>query len=151
MMRDIEQLYQDHGPAMLSYLRRSFGWCASAEDVLQETFLRALRRPRDLQEAVSPRAYLFGIARHIGQTAARRHRPMASLESIDARPAKVNDGLADVRHAIAELSPTLREPLELRLREQMTYEEIAKVLEIPLGTVRSRLHNAIRQLRQAMQ
>jgi RNA polymerase sigma-70 factor (ECF subfamily) len=151
MMRDIEQLYQDHGPAMLSYVRRTFGWCASAEDVLQETFLQALRRPRDLQEAVSPRAYLFGIARHIGQTAARRHRPTASLESIDARPAKVNDALADVRRAIAELSPTLREPLELRLREQMTYEEIAKVLEIPLGTVRSRLHNAVRQLRQTMQ
>jgi RNA polymerase sigma-70 factor, ECF subfamily len=147
-MRDIEQLYQDHGPAVLLYVRRSFGWCASAEDVLQETFLQVLRRPGDLDEAVSPRAWLFGIARHLGQTAARRHRPMAELK--ESASAAASSDLVDLREAIRELSPALREPLELRLSEQLSYEEIAQVLEIPIGTVRSRLHNAMRELRRVM-
>ena len=147
-MSDIERLYQDHGPALLSYLRRSFGWCASAEDMLQETFVQVLRRPGDLDEAVSPRAWLFGIARHLGQTAARRHRPMAELK--ESATSSAGSDLLDLRQAIAELSPTLREPLELRLGEQLSYEEIAQVLEIPVGTVRSRLHNAMRELRRRM-
>jgi RNA polymerase sigma-70 factor, ECF subfamily len=147
-MLDIEQLYQDHGPAVLLYVRRSFGWCASAEDVLQETFLQVLRRPGDLDEAVSPRAWLFGIARHLGQTAARRHRPMAELK--ESASAAASSELVDLREAIRELSPSLREPLELRLSEQLSYEEIAQVLEIPIGTVRSRLHNAMRELRRVM-
>jgi RNA polymerase sigma-70 factor (ECF subfamily) len=118
--------------------------------VLQETFLQAMRRPGDLEQAVSPRAWLFGIARHLGQTAARRHRPNVSLHSLEAPAAPEKDGLADMRHAIVQLSQALREPLELRLREQLSYEEIARVLDIPVGTVRSRLHNAVRQLRAAM-
>jgi RNA polymerase sigma-70 factor (ECF subfamily) len=44
----------------------------------------------------------------------------------------------------------LREALELRLRENLSYEEIAHVLDIPIGTVRSRLHSALRQLRERM-
>jgi RNA polymerase sigma-70 factor, ECF subfamily len=149
-MRDMEQLYQDHGPALLSYVRRGYGWCASPEDVLQETFLRALGNRRDLDEAISPRAWLFGIARHLGQTAARRHRPAATLSSVQPQAPMLSEKIADMREAIENLSPTLREPLELRLREQLSYEEIAHVLGIPVGTVRSRLHNAMRELRKAM-
>jgi RNA polymerase sigma-70 factor (ECF subfamily) len=44
----------------------------------------------------------------------------------------------------------LREALELRLRDELTYEEIAAVLEIPVGTVRSRLHNALERVRAAL-
>lgn len=149
-MRPIEQLYQDHGPALLSYLRRSFGWCASAEDVLQETFLQALRRPRGLEEAISPRAWLFGIARHLGQTAARRHRPVVSLDSLQPQAPVLNETIADMRRAIEQLSPALREALELRLDSRLSYEEISQILAIPIGTVRSRLHNAMRELRHAM-
>jgi RNA polymerase sigma-70 factor (ECF subfamily) len=151
-MPDIENLYRTHGSALLAYLR-SFGRWASAEDLLHETFVQALRRPDQLDQSVSPRAWLFGIARHVGLTAARRHRPMAALDADHVQPigpAEPHSDLIDVHAGIAALPSPLRETLELRLREQLSYEEIAHVLEIPIGTVRSRLHTAMRQLRDQL-
>ena len=55
-----------------------------------------------------------------------------------------------MRKAIAQLAPELRETLELRIEQELSYEEIAGVLEIPVGTVRSRLHHAVRRLRAAL-
>lgn len=150
-MRDLERLYNTHGAALLAYLRRGFGWCASPEDMLQDTFVAAMRRPQRLAAAQSPRAWLFGIARHVGLSAARRHRPAAapSIET-DAPAAQTDPQIADMRELIVALPEVLRETLELRLRERLSYEEIAVVLAIPIGTVRSRLHAAMQQLREAM-
>jgi RNA polymerase sigma-70 factor (ECF subfamily) len=149
-MQKIEQLYHAHGPALLAYLQRNFGRCAAAQDLLQETFLQALRGQDRLAAADSPRAWLFGIARHVGLTAARRYRPTEPLDAAPLRLLEPNPQLEAMREAIAQLLPTLREPLELRLRENLSYEEIATMLEIPLGTVRSRLHTALQRLRDAM-
>lgn len=55
-----------------------------------------------------------------------------------------------MREAIAQLAPELRETLELRLTDELSYEEIASVLGVPVGTVRSRLHNAVRRLRTVL-
>jgi RNA polymerase sigma-70 factor (ECF subfamily) len=150
-MRDIEQHYRAHGSSLLSYLKRSFGWCGCPEDLLQETFVQALRRQRDLAEAVSPRAWLFGIARHVGLTAARKLRPATPLDERALAAPGTPSEIADLREAIAGLPPPAREALELRLRDGLSYEEIAVVLEIPVGTVRSRLHSAMHRLRDAME
>jgi RNA polymerase sigma-70 factor, ECF subfamily len=148
----IEALYRSHAPALLRYLQRNFGACASADDLLQETFLRWLRRS-DAAAAASPRAFLFGIARHVGLTAlrgARRTRTQA-MEEVVAQPATESAAdLQQMQKAIAELPAQIRETLELRLREELSYEEIAAVLEIPVGTVRSRLHTALQLLRAAL-
>ena len=53
--------------------------------------------------------------------------------------------------AIASLPEVLRETMELRLREQLSYEEIAQVMQIPVGTVRSRLHTAMKKLREILE
>jgi RNA polymerase sigma-70 factor (ECF subfamily) len=149
-MRQIEEMYRTHGGLLLAYLRRRFGWCASAEDLLQETFVQALRQEERLSAADSPRAWLLGIARHVGLTAARRRRPMEALDAQAPAPAVAAD-VADLRQAIEELPETLRETLELRLNQRLDYAEIAQVLGIPLGTVRSRLHSAMRRLRDEME
>jgi RNA polymerase sigma-70 factor (ECF subfamily) len=151
-MQEIERLYQAHGPALLAYLRRSFGGRGgdAPEDLLQETFAQALRHRERLAAAVSPRAWLFGIARHVGLTAARRLRIVEPIDEHRTAAKEDDPRLAAMREAIAALPPAMREALQLRLREGLSYEEIAQVLEIPLGTVRSRLHNAMRQLREAM-
>lgn len=65
-------LYQSHGPALLRYLERAFGDCGPAEDLLQETFVAALGAEENCLRAASPRAFLFGIARHVGMDARRR-------------------------------------------------------------------------------
>jgi len=146
----VEGWYREYGAVLLRYLGRRFGW-AGADDLLQETFVQALRRPRRVGETVSPRAWLFGIARNVGITAFRRRKVMADLPaSIPTLAAEVDERLDEMRQAIARLPAEMRETLELRLADDLSYEEIAAVLEIPVGTVRSRLHNAVKKLREEM-
>lgn len=147
----LETLYKQHGPGLLAFLQRRFGRGQAAEDLLQETFLQALRRMDRLGRAVSPRAWLFGIARHLALTAVRRRRVFSPLPDSLAAPEPVDDARLDrMRQAIARLPDGQREPLELRLRDELTYDEIAEVLEIPVGTVRSRLHYSVRRLRDEL-
>lgn len=150
-MTQLEALYREHGPALLGYLRRN-GSGDAAEDLLQETFVQALRRPDRLRTAFSPRAWLFAIARNVVRTAMRRRRPVARLplEMAERADAPLDPQMDRMRAAIAALPPRQRDVLELRLHEELTYQEIATVLDIPVGTVRSRLHHAVRQLREVM-
>jgi RNA polymerase sigma-70 factor (ECF subfamily) len=71
-----------------------------------------------------------------------RQRPPAA--------AAVDTDLEDMRTAIEHLPPQIRETLDLRLRDELSYEEIAAVLAIPVGTVRSRLHDALRKLQSEL-
>ncbi len=148
----LETLYRELGPDLLSYLRRRLADRHAAEDLLQETFLQAARRLERVSQAVSPRAWLYAIARNVAATAARRRRRVESLPvEIAAEVPPEDPRLTQVRAAIADLSETLRETLELRLRCELSYEEIATVLGVPVGTVRSRLHLALQRLRAATQ
>ncbi|HOA73577.1 MAG TPA: sigma-70 family RNA polymerase sigma factor [Phycisphaerae bacterium] len=151
-VRQVEGLYQAYGPALLVYLRRLAGRRELAEDLLQETFVQALRGVDRLDEVVSPRAWLFTIARNVGISALRRRRPVAALaEDVPAAEvAGADPRLERMAQAIDKLPDKLRETLELRLRHELSYEEIAAVLSIPVGTVRSRLHHAVRQLRDEL-
>lgn len=150
-MTRLETLYRDVGPSLLSYLRRGCRDAQAAEDLLHETFLQAARRPERLARAASPRAWLFTIARNVAVTALRRRRAPRPLADELPAPERAEDPrLEQVRAAVGGLPDTLREPLELRLRNELSYEEIADVLQIPVGTVRSRLHHAVRRLRAAL-
>lgn len=145
----LEKLYQEMGPALLGYFRRQPALAGAAEDLLQDTFVRALRRIDRLQSSVSQRAYLFGIARHVGLDALRRMRPVGGL-AIDTPGAaeQPDERLEAMRLAIDRLPEPQRETLLLKLQQELSYSEIAEVLEIPVGTVRSRLHHALLTLRQ---
>jgi RNA polymerase sigma-70 factor (ECF subfamily) len=149
---DLESLYRIHGPGLLRYLARQFRHAAAPEDLLHETFVQALRQPEGLAAAVSHRAWLFGIARKLGLAAVRgrRRQVLAPLPDVAAPAAEVDERVVAMRQAIAALPTHLRQTMELRLGEELTYEEIATVLAIPVGTVRSRLHAALRELRQRL-
>ncbi len=152
-MSQIEVMYRSHGPGLLRYLQRSFGWCAAAEDLLQETFLRALSGEQ-WREARSHRAYLFGVARHVGLTAARSASLRATEPLRDVAveaPEGSSEDVKEMRQAIEQLPEQMRQTLELRLHDELSYDEISDVLEIPVGTVRSRLHTAMKLLRVAME
>jgi RNA polymerase sigma-70 factor (ECF subfamily) len=147
----LQALYERHGPHLLAYLRRRTGDLHEADDLLQATFFAAARQPEHLHRCVSPRAYLFGIARNLARNSRRRRRKVLELAmNIPAQATSPDPRVDWMREEIGHLPEVLRETLELRLREELSYEEIATVLEIPLGTVRSRLHNAIVRLRAAV-
>ena len=151
-VKELEELYRAHGPALLIYLRGQAGQPGVAEDLLQETFLQAIRCIGRMDDVVSPRAWLFAIARNMTISAWRRRRKTSTLpdEIATAAPVYEDARRETMRQAIAALPEKLRETLKLKLRDDLSYEEIAAVLGIPVGTVRSRLHNAVQQLRETL-
>lgn len=150
-MSDITELYEKHNGELLAYLGRR---CPAdvAHDLLQEIFFQVIRHAH--RDAVAmPRAWLFGIARNV--VARHYQRESGSVTAIEDGKETDNRDTADprlelVREAIAGLTPELRETLELRFEQELSYEEIAAVLDVPVGTVRSRLHNSVRRLRDAL-
>jgi len=151
-MREISELYEKHGGEVLGYLTRR---CpdGAADDLLQETFLQVARQSGRMPQVTMPRAWLFGIARNL---LARHFRKRTESEELhcalsqDVGDAGADPRLPAVREAICELPAEVRETLELRMEQELSYEEIATVLDIPVGTVRSRLHNAVRRLRATL-
>ena len=123
-----------------------------AQDLLQETFIQAIRSKAKLADVSSPRAWLFAVARNIAMNTIRRSPPLVSLPANLSQDCSQPDPRIErMRQAITKLPIAQQETLELRLTQELSYQEIATVLEIPLGTVRSRLHNAVGRLRQVMQ
>jgi RNA polymerase sigma-70 factor (ECF subfamily) len=149
---NLDELYRAEGPRLLVYFQRRHGDEHTACDLLQETFAAVVRRPDGLRRSASPRAYLFGIARNLSAEAHRRFHPAEELPAELAAESNPEDDprLEVVRESITKLNPALRDIMELRLQSELSYEEIAQVLDIPLGTVRSRLHHAVKQLRDAL-
>jgi RNA polymerase sigma-70 factor (ECF subfamily) len=147
----IEELYRKDGPGLLQYIQRCGGGSHS-EDLLQETFVRALEKPEKVGKARSPRAWLYGIARHVVNDSLRRNARNVEL-TIDppaTDPAERDPRLAAIRTAMQKLHTDQQEVLRLRIEAELSYEEIAVVLNIPVGTVRSRLHYAVRKLRDTI-
>ena len=148
-MPEIHELYQKHGGEVFGYLARR---CpdGAADDLLQETFLQVVRQPARLAAVTTPRAWLFGIARNL---LARHFRERSEAKllnaklSRDAMAADADPRLSAMREAIGRLPTELRETLELRLEQELSYEEIAVALGLHVGTVRSRIHNAVKRRR----
>ena len=149
----VESAYREVGPFLLAYFQRRHGNPQTAQDLLQETFAAVLRSPDRWRQAQSPRAYLFGVARNLSADFFRRCHPAEELppESPAAEPSLSDPRLEQMRAAIGQLNAASRQVLELRLQRELSYEAMAEFLRVPVGTVRSRLHHAVRQLREHMQ
>jgi RNA polymerase sigma-70 factor (ECF subfamily) len=141
-----EQWYREHAFSVRNFLRFYIRDHATAEDLTQDTFLQIWRKPNGFDPKRSTiRAYLLGIAR---KKAADlwRHRGAQTTEPPDAATNENEQGLL-LGDALAALAPELRTVLWLREVEGYSYNEAAQILDIPIGTVRSRLFSAREQLR----
>ncbi len=147
----LETLYCQHGPAILRYLYRMVG-PKTAEDVLQDTFVQAVAHVDRLDNVVSPRAWLFKVAKNMAINHLRRKPVPVEMawDSLIQWPLAEDDRLEPMRRAIGKLPSDQRETLLLRWYDELDYEEIARILQIPVGTVRSRLHHALKKLRGHM-
>jgi RNA polymerase sigma-70 factor (ECF subfamily) len=129
-----------------------------AEDVAQETFVKAwLALPKYKKSVGSWRAWLCRIAINLAIDTHRRHRPQADLDEAlpdhhhgPAEEAEAAITAKRVRQALAQLPPASRAALILSEYEGLSYAEIAVALDIPLGTVMSRLHYARGRLRELL-
>ena len=147
-----------HIPQLRRYARALTGDYTAAEDLVQDTLERAWKRIGLWRLGSDLRAWLFTIMHnlHVNQLKADSRQqgqpPEQATLDLSVRPTQEDRlELRDLNKALRRLSNEQREVLLLVGLEQMSYEEVAKVLGIPLGTVMSRLSRGRDQLRAMME
>ncbi len=150
----LHELIDAHYEALYRYAYRLTGTAADAEDLTQEAFGKALARLAQLREPERAKAWLFRILRNLYLHKVRdekRHRvvPLDAVGDLPGReteePPEIN--AAKLQQALDELDEGFRTPLILFYFEEFSYRDIAEQMELPIGTVMSRLARAKAYLR----
>jgi RNA polymerase sigma-70 factor (ECF subfamily) len=154
---DIAQLVAEHHVAVYGYAYRLTGTVADAEDLTQQVFLTAQAKLGQVRNVESVRSWLFAILRHRFVKTMRQRRPIAagSIElNVDNIPMQVPPAedidREALQQAINELPAAYRAVVTMFYYEDCSYREIAENLDVPMGTVMSRLARAKAHLRSAL-
>lgn len=167
---DFEKLVKRYERELYTFLRRFLGDSQQAEDVFQATFLSVHLRIEQFEKGRRFRPWLYAIASNKGIDFMRRNRRhqatsldaksvfsdsedsmIQHLEGAESTPddkAIFNETGERVRAAVQELNEPTQQLIQLAFYQGMKYSDIAEILEIPLGTVKSRVFTAIRKLNQ---
>jgi RNA polymerase sigma-70 factor (ECF subfamily) len=154
--------YQDR---LYNSLLRFLGSAEDARDVSQDTFLQALTKLRSFRRESGFYTWLYRIGFNLAMSRRRRMRPEMSIDCLkhSAGVEPSDDGVgperlmeakeraAAVQAALGRLADEHREVVVLREIEECSYETIAEILNVPIGTVRSRLFRARMQLREHLE
>jgi RNA polymerase sigma-70 factor (ECF subfamily) len=138
-----EELYRRHRDWVAGLARRICGNREDALDVLQETFAYVAQRAATLELRAGFRTFLYPVVKHRSIDKKRARRPLPTGPEPEA-PRTV-EGAIDAY--LSQLSEDHAEIIQMRFADGMSLDEIAAALEIPLGTVKSRLHHALTILR----
>lgn len=161
----LEALLERFRRPLFGYLHRMLGNATEAEDVFQETFLRVVKHLPRFEEGRRVKPWIYAIASNLVKNVyrSRSYREKTSLDQESEKGEPLAPSLAAlaqtpvelasdseralaVRAAVERLSPVSRDALVLFYFQGLAYEEIAQALEVPLGTVKSRIHNALAKL-----
>ena len=141
-------LYRENAPPLRAYLVQHLGDRQAAEDVLQEMFIQIWTRPNGFRpERGTLQAYLFGIARKRAAEWWRKRGPF-DPETENKTSFCQTETTSIMSDALRRLPEEQRTLLWLRAVEGQSYAELAMTLEIPVGTVSSRLFAAREELRR---
>jgi len=154
-------LFDHYAPRIKAFLMRRGAGEELAEDLAQEAMLSVWRKARSFDaDRATASAWIFTIARNLGIDQFRREQRAAAIDHrqlVDPEdPARPDDLLIDhdtdtrVRNALGQLPPDQRRVVELSFFEGKAHGEISTVLDIPLGTVKSRLRLAFGRLRDLL-
>jgi RNA polymerase sigma-70 factor (ECF subfamily) len=152
--RAFEALYRRHRDFVLRVARRFTRDRELALDALQETFTYLLNKFPPAGEGLTLTArlatLLYPAAKNAAITAVRKARRAAGAGDalLDELPAETPPDAEPIDAALVALSPERREVLTLRFVDDLSLAEIAVALDVPLGTVKSRLHLALKELRE---
>lgn len=169
-----ETLVKRYQHEIYNYLRRYLGDEAMAEDAFQTTFVQVFQKAQQFDTSRKFRPWLYGVATHQAIDLKRRNkrRVHQSLDvqatNSDSRESTQAANIADYRQstvdpleqaelrtrieaAIDEVGEPGRSALELVYLQSMPYRDAAEVLNVPVGTVKSRVHSAIRKLSEIWQ
>ncbi len=153
----MEEIFRRYSGPVYSVALRVLHDTGQAEDVLQEVFLQLWRNPTAfVQDRGSLGAWLVVVARNRAIDLLRRRKPSDSVDDVVlassinvADEAVQNVMMEKVRRALAELPPEQRKSLELAYFEGLSHTEIASRTGDPLGTVKTRIRQALITLRKA--
>jgi len=162
----LDALIEQYQHRLLRYLAHMTRNQATAEDLFQETWIRVLEKGHQYDGKSRFATWLMTIAHNVAIDHLRKKAP-ASLDEMrdteDAVPfepmangpspfeqAAASEDRARIEAALEQVSPIFREVLVLRFQEQMKLEEIAKLVGIPLATVKTRLYRGVMALRPAL-
>jgi RNA polymerase sigma-70 factor (ECF subfamily) len=159
----LEEAFARYQDELLGTLFHLLGNVEDARDAVQETFIKCWRHRDGLPEIANVKAWIFRVALNTGRdlrrAAGRRQRLIregaeAMVVRLDDNPGTALDQqeqLARVSRAVSDLRPEEQEVFLLRQNGEMTYEEIARAVGIPLNTAKTRMRLALAKLRAALQ
>lgn len=153
-----ESLVEEHLDAVYGYARMKLRQEDLAKEMVQRTFLKAFEKRGQLRDILAARAWLLSILRN---EIAMEFRASARFEvwdegDFDAVPGPEDEEGVDpslleaLPGALSRLPEAARTLLLLRYQQELSYEQIAGIMELPLGTVQSRLHRAKASLKAAL-
>ncbi len=152
----LPELVDEYYERLYRFGYRLSGSAADAEDLTQHTFLTAQTNLHQLREPEHAKSWLFSILRNTYLNGRRRRKQsqIVSLESAP-EPSETEDEAAQLRleelqSVLDELPDEFREPLILFYFQELSYKEIADLLDVPLGTVMSRLARGKKHLRKRL-
>ena len=150
--RAFEALYLRHRAWAAAVAQRFTGDPSLALDAMQEAFLYLLRKLAEPRFTLTARltTFLYPAVKHAAQEARRKSvRARGGDEALHAVAAPgTPDATDDLAAVLARLPDEHREVLTLRFVDDLSLQEVAEALAIPLGTVKSRLHHGLRKLRE---
>lgn len=138
---------------LLNFFWRQGVSYSEGEDLVQETYLRLWNYRSRYEPTAKLSTFLFTIARQVRIDALRRQTRREAREEAwerDRAGARASGPMVrgDVRWAIGRLPSAMREVVELGVMQDLPYAEVAAILGIPVGTVKSRMFNALRRLKE---
>lgn len=155
LQQRVTELIGQHYELLYRVSFRLTGSVADAEDLTQQTFLTAQQKLHQLRELESAKSWLLAILRHhFFRNRSRAARQSVSLDSLPEPTGPIDDSTdfdsEELQLALNELPEEFRFPLVLYYFHELSYQEIAAQLDIPLGTVMSRLSRGKQHLRRRL-
>lgn len=154
---DLQKLVDDHYASLYRYAFRLTGSAGNAEDLTQEAFCKAQEKFGQLRDLERARSWLFSILRnaYLHRVRSEKQLRLVSLDSLGDLPAPVTESLPpidpeELQQALGELPEVFRTPVILFYFEEFSYRDIAEQMDLPLGTVMSRLARAKAFLRDRL-
>jgi RNA polymerase sigma-70 factor (ECF subfamily) len=145
------ELFERYKNPIFAFVRRRVNDAGRAEEITQDIFLALVERRRGYEARASFRTYLYRIALN---RVASEHRKRSQSETLDSKSEAAGGNnpaiVQQVREALGRLDSEQREVVLLREYEGLSYQEIAELLKVPVGTVRSRLFRARLALRDLL-
>jgi RNA polymerase sigma-70 factor, ECF subfamily len=155
-----EQILRRYQRPVLGFLYRLTGDYQLAEDLAQETFVKAFRSLAAFDSTRRLSSWLFRIAHNTGMDALRKRKPTVSLESEEAGSEPAAPAAGDpverkalgqaLQRAMSRLRPDQRAAVALRYEDGLAFDEIGRILGIPETTARSHVHRARKELAREM-